>query len=67
MTKFLLLVLTSINTPASVSALGNSEQEEAVFCTQDVKECPDGSYVGRDPQNNCEFFSCPEAEEDDES
>ncbi|MFH2020409.1 MAG: hypothetical protein ABIJ34_03280 [archaeon] len=27
-------------------------------CTEDAKECPDGSFVGRDSQNNCEFFPC---------
>ena len=40
--------------------------EEPIFCTQDVQECPDGSYVGRNPDNNCEFFACPEANSDDE-
>jgi hypothetical protein len=29
-----------------------------VFCTQDVKECPDGSFVSRDPANGCTFFPC---------
>lgn len=29
-----------------------------VFCTQDVKQCPDGSYVSRTGPN-CEFKSCP--------
>ena len=28
------------------------------MCTQDVFECPDGSYVGRDGANNCEFYPC---------
>ena len=31
-------------------------------CTQDAQLCPDGSYVGRNPSNNCEFFACPEKE-----
>lgn len=35
-----------------------TEEEEAVFCTMDAKECPDGSYVGRIPPN-CEFAPCP--------
>lgn len=30
-----------------------------IACTQEAKLCPDGSAVGRDPNNNCEFFSCP--------
>jgi len=34
-------------------------EEEAVSCIQDVKECPDGSYVGRVPPT-CEFKECPD-------
>ena len=30
-----------------------------VACTEDAKICPDGSAVGRDPNNNCEFKDCP--------
>jgi hypothetical protein len=32
--------------------------EEPVFCTQDAKQCPDGSYVGREGPK-CEFKACP--------
>jgi hypothetical protein len=28
-------------------------------CTKDAMMCPDGSYVGRDVENNCEFYPCP--------
>lgn len=28
-------------------------------CTADVKQCPDGSYVRRNPNANCAFYSCP--------
>ncbi|MGZ5029248.1 MAG: hypothetical protein ACXV8I_01440, partial [Methylobacter sp.] len=31
---------------------------ETVFCTQDVSQCPDGSFVGRIPPS-CQFASCP--------
>jgi len=31
----------------------------AVFCTMDVRQCPDGTFVGRDGSNNCEFYRCP--------
>ncbi len=31
---------------------------EAVFCTMDAMECPDGSFVGRIAPN-CEFAACP--------
>lgn len=29
--------------------------KESVACAQDVKECPDGSFVNRDADNGCEF------------
>lgn len=31
-------------------------------CPEDAKVCPDGSTVGRDPLNNCEFYECPNTE-----
>ena len=40
--------------------LGKLENNDnMVFCTMDAKMCPDGSFVGRDGSNNCEFFPCP--------
>ena len=30
-----------------------------IACTADVRQCPDGSYVARDPAKNCEFKQCP--------
>jgi len=35
------------------------EEIDGGFCITDVKKCPDGSYVSRDPDNNCAFESCP--------
>ncbi|MHB1316947.1 MAG: hypothetical protein ACYCZW_03815 [Minisyncoccota bacterium] len=32
--------------------------DDTVFCTQDVKECSDGSYVGRQAPD-CAFAECP--------
>ncbi len=40
-------------------ALLGCVEEETVFCTADVKECPDGTFVSRNPENNCEFYECP--------
>ena len=47
------------------------DDEDIVVCPQDVKECSDGSFVSRDPFNNCEFGLCadefegaPEGEDD---
>ncbi|OGH06114.1 MAG: hypothetical protein A2W22_04370 [Candidatus Levybacteria bacterium RBG_16_35_11] len=34
-----------------------------IDCTADVKQCPDGSYVSRDPANNCEFSPCSTVDE----
>ncbi len=31
---------------------------EEVVCAMDVRECVDGSYVGRDSKNNCDFSPC---------
>ena len=30
-----------------------------IACTMDAKMCPDGTYVGRDFNNNCEWKECP--------
>lgn len=47
---------------SSVSPTKNPSSEpnpdNQVVCTQDVKLCPDGSYVGRSGPN-CEFAACP--------
>jgi hypothetical protein len=31
-------------------------------CTKEAKVCPDGTNVGRNFSNNCEFNECPELE-----
>jgi hypothetical protein len=28
-------------------------------CMVDALQCPDGTSVGRDPANSCEFYACP--------
>ncbi len=33
--------------------------EEERDCAADVMECPDGTFVSRNPKNNCEFYECP--------
>jgi len=37
-------------------------QTKAV-CASDVRECSDGSYVSRDPVNDCKFPECPTSDE----
>ncbi|MFP4524033.1 MAG: hypothetical protein ACLFO2_01780 [Candidatus Woesearchaeota archaeon] len=41
----------------------SEEQPSADVCAADVKECPDGSFVSRDPDNDCEFRPCPSDED----
>lgn len=36
----------------------NRQKTNPVACTQEAKQCPDGSYVGRTGPN-CEFSACP--------
>lgn len=43
------------------AGIGNGDNN--VACTMDAMLCPDGSYVGRDPQNNCEFRACGGADD----
>merc|ERR1712025_1413500 len=33
-----------------------------LYCFKDIFQCPDGTSVGRDPKNNCEFKPCPQKE-----
>lgn len=61
MTTFKILDIPSVTqAPATPSP-----QEEAVFCTMDAMQCPDGSFVGRSGPK-CEFV-CPRASNFDAS
>jgi len=52
----IILILVSF-----VYAQDNETNEtEEVVCATDINECSDGSYVSRNPDNNCEFDPCPE-------
>jgi hypothetical protein len=33
--------------------------DDAIVCPADVEQCPDGSYVSRNPANRCAFDPCP--------
>ena len=33
--------------------------DEGRMCTQDARQCPDGSYVGRNAARGCAFNPCP--------
>lgn len=56
----IVLVLASVSMYLSLRSLtyqGGENKEESVFCIQDAKLCPDGSYVSRIPPK-CEFAAC---------
>lgn len=40
-------------------ALGHSSKGDEIICAADVEACEDGSYVARDPKNQCKFKACP--------
>ncbi len=42
----------------TVNPIVPGRNDDSTFCTADAKECPDGSYVGRQGPN-CEFAECP--------
>jgi hypothetical protein len=35
--------------------------EDGIACTADVRQCPDGSFVSRNPARGCAFAPCPGA------
>lgn len=37
----------------------DEEDGGGLFCTDDVFECTGGTFVPRNPDNNCEFEPCP--------
>ncbi|HEY4489945.1 MAG TPA: hypothetical protein VJC12_01665 [Candidatus Paceibacterota bacterium] len=47
---------TSITPTSTPSTLPDGSEQ--IFCTADVKLCPDGSYVSRTPPT-CQFKACP--------
>ena len=58
---FIIIALFSLILITSCSQTEFTKEElEQIVCTADVYECPDGSFVGRDPMNNCEFKECEE-------
>lgn len=69
--KYGIMIFTAILLALAVlvSACANNSETipETKYCTEDAKVCPDGSAVGRDANNNCEFFPCPEVNDTDET
>jgi hypothetical protein len=51
------MTMASSVTSASAQSVGTSLN----VCEQGLRECADGSFVGRDPNNSCDYFLCPKA------
>ena len=63
MNKWIKLLIILIVLLLMASAVGyavhNSIGKDDLACMADAKICPDGSYVSRNPDLDCEFNSCP--------
>jgi len=51
----IIIFLVACSTNTKNSSLSNHLK----MCTQEAKQCPDGSYVTRDSTINCNFKKCP--------
>ena len=45
-------------TPQNHRIIAEDTADNDIFCTDDVNECPDGTFVSRDPNNGCNFEPC---------
>ena len=62
----LLLTLAACGTPQPRKAAPAGPPppplpEEPLVCPAEVRQCPDGSFVSRNPARDCEFDACPGA------
>ena len=66
----LLLMLAACGTFPAQSAAGKPApaapppppmSDDPIVCAADVKQCPDSTYVSRNPANGCAFDLCPGA------
>lgn len=53
--RFILLIVLAV----VIVLVLQSTTKQPVFCTEEAKMCPDGTYVSRNPANNCAFDPCP--------
>jgi len=58
MKKYLFLIIVIILILILGGIYFSTRKEKGIFCIQDVKECPDGSFVAR-VAPSCDFESCP--------
>jgi hypothetical protein len=52
---------TGAGKPLPVAPPPPPMSDEGIFCAADVKRCPDGSFVSRNPASGCAFDLCPGA------
>jgi hypothetical protein len=57
---YLLFMFGVIAVAACTSGTNDQNTDEKTVCTEDAKLCSDGTAVGRDANNNCEFPACPD-------
>lgn len=58
----LLLLITACQTQEnSQQPSTKSPTPQIKACQKDLKICPNGSKVARDPNNDCQFFPCSKA------
>jgi len=64
----LLLMLAACGTSPSVAGKPSPAapppppmSDDPIVCAADVKQCPDSTYVSRNPANGCAFDLCPGA------
>jgi len=56
--KIVLMLLITVALSACNGDKQLPKRSTDVICTADVNVCPDGHYVTRNPQNDCEFDAC---------
>lgn len=55
-------LIQSASTPSDPTLIPVSSDEVQLLCPLDTKLCSDGSFVKKDPLNDCAFFDCPVGE-----
>lgn len=56
---FVWILLSSCEQQTTKEETALEKSDDAIFCAADVQECPGGSFVARDPENDCAFKKCP--------
>jgi hypothetical protein len=58
MKKILILMVVLLVALSACKNISENNQNGSKACTKDAKACPDGSSVGRNPEDNCNFYAC---------